>query len=145
MKDARSLLQTMAHLREHRVAAMASRGDGVENGSYAIAASRRRPRDTASIPREPGFLASNTHPYASPQRHVVLDERFDTPLADRPLPIQELDDLAVALFRREVDGAFLIFVDRVEARLRGCDGISSRYSQTPRLPLNEAKCRGVWP
>ena len=29
----------------------------------------------------------------------------------------------MALFRREVDGAFLIFVDGVESRLCGCDGI----------------------
>ena len=83
----------------------------------------RRPHDTASVPREPGLLSGNTHPYASSQGHVVLDEGFDTPLADRSLAVQELDDLAVALFCREVDGAFLIFVDRVESRLCGCYGI----------------------
>ena len=132
MKEASSLFATMAHLCEHRVAdnsERAGRGDGVENGSYAIDATRRprpagrRPHDTASIPGEARPLARDAHPNASPQRHVVLDESFDTPLADRPLPIQELDDVSMPFFRREVDGALLIFVDRVESRLCGCDGV----------------------
>ena len=132
MKEASSLFATMAHLCEHRVAdnsERAGRGDGVENGSYAIDATRRprpagrRPHDTASIPGKSSLLARDTHADARSQRHVVLDERFDAPLADRPLPIEELDDVSMTFFCREVDGAFLIFVDRVESRLRGCYGV----------------------
>ena len=122
MKEASSLFATMAHLCEHRVAAMASRTAPTPSPRRPRPAGRR-PHDTASIPREPGLLASNTHPDACPQRHVVLHERFDAPLADRPLPIEELDDVSMTFFRREVDGALLIFVDRVESRLCGCDGI----------------------
>ena len=75
------------------------------------------------MPGEARLLASNAHADARPQGHVVLHKSFDTSLADRPLPIQELDDVSVTFFCREVDGALLIFVDRVESRLCGCDGV----------------------
>ena len=83
----------------------------------------RRPHDTASAPGEARLLARDTHADARAERHVVLDERFDTPLADRPLPIQELDDVSMAFFRREVDGAFLVFVNWIQSCFRRYDRI----------------------
>ena len=83
----------------------------------------RRPRNTASTPGEARLLSSNTHADARSQGHVVLDEGFDTPLADRSLAVQELDDLSMTFFRREVDGAFLIFVNWIQPSLCGYDGV----------------------
>ena len=79
--------------------------------------------DAESAPRKSGSFARDTHSYTSAERHVVLDKSFDAPLADRPLSVEELHDVSMTFFRREVYWSFLIFVDRVESRLRGCDGV----------------------